>query len=76
MRQLVASTWREESEVTDTHKRPGQHVQQEAAQKLDARERHVAKCIVVVAITVAERDVVGIRGDDASVADGGSDRYS
>ena len=46
--------------MPDTHEALGQHVQQEAPQKLDATEGHRARRVAALAVAIAEGDVIAV----------------
>ena len=65
-----AATVGEEAEGTNANKATGQHVQQEAAQKLWCLDGHHSLVISVGIISPAEGDLMVGEGDEAMVGDG------
>src|SRR5207249_9647324 len=59
----------EEAVVTDAYEPPGQEVEEEAAQELDATEGHDALAAVVTIVLPGERDLLGAHGHEAAVGD-------
>ena len=65
-----AATVSQKAEGADANKAAGQHMQQEAAQKLWCLERHPSLVISVGIISPAEGDLIVGEGDQAMVGDG------